>query len=295
MAAHRTPPPPARVVLVPAAAVLSVGSTIFLSQCRSSPRLLLSRGPPEASGVVSLSVLRAKGPLLPCSTTLRPKRPNRYCFVQARNHLAHFCASAPQVADEALAAGSPRVECFQYDAASVASIRSAFASLSKVFPYVDVVVVNSGIALPSPFETTTEEDYDAMFNVNTKGAFFTAQEGARLLRDSGRLVFVSSIVTHSVNAGTSAYTGTKGAMTQFARILAVELAPRKITVNVVSPGATDTAALFPQVREIAPQMTPLKRLGTPEDVANVVAFLVSEEGGWLTGTDIPTCGGAVIY
>lgn len=200
-----------------------------------------------------------------------------------------------QVAQEALKLGAPKAEIFQFDISKVASIRSVFAEVSKVYPKIDIAVVNSGAIEIAPLETATEETYDKIFSINAKGAFFTAQESVRRLNDNGRIIFISSIVTKSVFPGGSIYTGTKGALNQFARVLAVELAPRKITVNVVSPGPTETDMLPESYRAQAISVTPLKRLGTPEDIAKVVSFLASDAGAWVTGTDVPASGGHTIY
>lgn len=200
-----------------------------------------------------------------------------------------------QVAQEALKLGAPKAEIFKIDISKVPSIREAFAAVAKVYPKIDISVVNSGVGLMQPFETSTEEQYDQIFNVNSKGAFFAAQESAKILNDGGRIIFISSIVTKGSFAGTSIYAGTKGALNQFARILAVELAPRKITVNTVSPGPTDTEMLPDAYREPMIANSPFKRLGTGEDIARVVSFLASENGSWVTGADLNASGGVAIY
>jgi 3-oxoacyl-[acyl-carrier protein] reductase len=94
--------------------------------------------------------------------------------------------------------------------------------------------------------------------------------------------------------GATAYLGTKAAIEEFTKSLAHELAPKGVTVNTVSPGFTDTAMLWDSFREAGAQMSPLKRLGTPQDIADVVAFVVSEEGRWLTGQTLQASGGVVM-
>ena len=95
-------------------------------------------------------------------------------------------------------------------------------------------------------------------------------------------------------SGATVYLGSKGALEQFTKGLAHELAPRGVTVNTVSPGFTETAMLPDAFRETGAQMSPLKRLGTPQDIADVVAFIVSDQAGWLTGQNIHASGGVVM-
>lgn len=156
-------------------------------------------------------------------------------------------------------------------------------------------MVNSGVFGGATLEATTEEDYDNLFSVNTKGAFFTAQETAKLIRDGGRIVFISSIVPHEKLPGSTVYTATKAAVNQFARLLAVELGPRKITVNAVSPGFTETDMLPDALREVATNASPMKRIGKADEIAAAVGFLVSEAGGWVSGTDFNVSGAASVY
>jgi 3-oxoacyl-[acyl-carrier protein] reductase len=164
-----------------------------------------------------------------------------------------------------------------------------------LFAQIDISVINSGVGGGATLDAYTEDEYDRIFNVNTKGAFFAAQESAKLLRDGGRLIFISSVITHSNLPGLSVYAASKGALNQISRFLAVELGPRKITVNTVSPGYTETDMMPPQLVDIAISQTPLKRVGQPEDIAKAVEFLASDAGAWVTGTDLNVSGGAVVF
>lgn len=184
---------------------------------------------------------------------------------------------------------------FKFDISKVASIRAAFAEIAKVFPAIDISVINSGVFGGASLDATTEEAYDKLFDVNTKGAFFTAQETGKLIRDGGRIIFISSIVPHEKLPGSTVYTATKAAVNQFARLLAVELGARKITVNAVSPGFTETDMLPEDLREFATNASPLKRIGKVDDIAAAVDFLVSEAGGWVSGTDFNVSGAASVY
>ena len=120
------------------------------------------------------------------------------------------------------------------------------------------------------------------------------QEAATVLKEGGRIVNISTDGTHLSFPGATAYLGSKGALEQYTKGLAQELAPRGITVNTVSPGFTETGMMTDQFRQIGIQMSPLKRLGAPKDIADVVAFVVSEEARWLTGQNIHAGGGIVM-
>jgi 3-oxoacyl-[acyl-carrier protein] reductase len=139
-------------------------------------------------------------------------------------------------------------------------------------------------------------DVRRLFAVNVKGVFFAMQEAARRLEDGGRIIVISSGITLLGGAGGALYGGTKGAVEQFTQAAAKELAPRGITVNTVSPGMTETDLLTSSVpadarREMA-KSVPLGRLGRPDDIAGVVAFLAGDAGRWVTGQNIRATGGA---
>ena len=126
-------------------------------------------------------------------------------------------------------------------------------------------------------DETTEADFDAIIALNAKGPYFAMQAAARVLRDGGRIVNISTALTHLNFPGATAHLGSKAALEQYGKGLAQELAPRGITVNTVLPGFTDTGVLTEHIRHVGIQMSPLKRLGLPTDIADVVAFLVSEQ------------------
>ena len=121
--------------------------------------------------------------------------------------------------------------------------------------------------------------------------FFTLQEAARRVRDRGRIIVVSTGGTKMHFANMSLYLGSKGAVEQFARSLALELGPRQVTVNILSPGFTETDMLPDQYREYGASLSPFHRIGTPQDVADVSAFLAGDEARWVTGQNIQAgCG-----
>jgi len=166
----------------------------------------------------------------------------------------------------------------------------------KRFGRLDILVNNAGMFMLKPLAEMTEEEFDRMFALNAKGPYFALQEAAKVIQEGGRIVNISTDGTHSGFGGATAYLGSKGALEQFTKGLAHELAPKGVTVNTVSPGYTITAMLPPDptFRQIGEQASPLKRLGTPKDIADVVAFVVSEEARWLTGQNIHAGGGVVM-
>jgi len=164
----------------------------------------------------------------------------------------------------------------------------------KQFGRLDILVNNAGRFMPKPLTETTEADFDQIIALNAKGPYFAMQEAAKALKEGGRIVNISTDGTHLSFPGATAYLGSKGALEQYTKGLAQELASRGITVNTVSPGFTDTGMMTEQFRQIGIEMSPLKRLGLPKDIADVVAFIVSEEARWLTGQNIHAGGGIVM-
>jgi 3-oxoacyl-[acyl-carrier protein] reductase len=183
---------------------------------------------------------------------------------------------------------------FQADMSRVSEARRLVRETAKQFGRLDILVNNAGRFMPKPLAETTEEDFDQVIALNAKGPYFAMQEAALVLKDGGRIVNISTDGTHLSFPGATAYLGSKGALEQYTKGLAQELAPRKITINTVSPGFTETGMMTDQYREIGIQLSPLKRLGTPKDIAAVVAFIVSDEARWLTGQNIHAGGGIVM-
>jgi 3-oxoacyl-[acyl-carrier protein] reductase len=157
---------------------------------------------------------------------------------------------------------------------------------------INIVVASAADITVKPLVECTEEDYCRIFDTNAKGVFFTMQEAARRLRDGGRIIALSTGGTRLFFPGQSLYLGSKGAVEQFVRCLAWELGSRRITVNAVSPGPTETDMMQDRYRDRAAAMSPFNRIGSPNDVAEVVAFLASEAGGWVTAQNIGAGGGA---
>lgn len=182
----------------------------------------------------------------------------------------------------------------QADISQVADARRLVVDSVKQFNRLDILVNNAGKFLPKLLEETTEEDFNSVIALNAKGPYFAMQEAARALKDGGRIVNISTGGTHQRFPGATAYLGSKAALEQYTKGLAQELAPRGITVNTVSPGFTDTGMMTEEYRRMGIELSPMKRLGVPKDIADVVAFIVSEEARWLTGQTIQVGGGIVM-
>ena len=176
--------------------------------------------------------------------------------------------------------------------AKLEDIKRLFTEVIDTFGRLDILVNNAGVISPQPIAQATEEAFGAMFNVNAKGTFFAIQEAAKHLAEGGRIINISSTVL--TGPGTAAYAGSKAAVEQFSKVASKELGGRGVTVNAVSPGATDTDMIRqrpPEMLERLAQMSPLGRLGHPKDIADVVAFLASDEARWITGQNIQVGGG----
>jgi 3-oxoacyl-[acyl-carrier protein] reductase len=185
----------------------------------------------------------------------------------------------------------------QADIGRLDDIARLFRETAARMGRLDILVANAGYACFKPFAEITEEEFDRTYSINAKGTYFCLQEALRYMTDGGRIVCISTIGTVLNLPGGACYFGSKAAVEQFCRTLAREVAPRAITVNVVSPGFTETAMLLANLDDEArgqvTGMTPLGRLGQPEEIAEVVAFLVSDPARWINRQNIATDGGIV--
>jgi 3-oxoacyl-[acyl-carrier protein] reductase len=159
----------------------------------------------------------------------------------------------------------------------------------------DVLVNNAAVAITKPFPEITEQDFDLSFAVNVKGVFHGLQLAWAHLGDGGRIITISSSTTALMLPGYAVYDATKGAVEQLTHILAKEFGPRRITVNAVSPGATETetyrAGKSDQFLAGLEAMSAFGRLGLPAEIAAVVTFLASDAAGWVTAQNIRVNGG----
>jgi NAD(P)-dependent dehydrogenase (short-subunit alcohol dehydrogenase family) len=209
---------------------------------------------------------------------------------------------AEQVVDMITKRGG-KAFAMQADMRNVGEIHELVSRAVGRYGKLDIVVSNAGIEHFSTLEDVTEADFDRVFGVNTRGQFFAIQHAARHLPRGSRVVCTSSTSASKGMARHALYAASKAAVEALARNLAVELGPRGITVNAIVPRPTATDMAAASMREYLPpgvelndalveNITPLGRIGSPEDIAEVVAFLVSDASGWITGQAIHVSGGS---
>lgn len=206
-------------------------------------------------------------------------------------------AAAEAVVAEVEAFGG-RAIAVRADQGSMADLKHLFDEVDRVLDGLDVVVNNAAINPMGNISDASEGDFDEVMAINTKGPFFVMQAAAERLGEGGRIVNISS---SGAVPGLALYFASKAALEAITAVAAREFGPRGITVNSVTPGATDTDTMraaagehLEQAVEHVVSMTPLQRLGRPEDIANVVAFLAGPDGQWVTGQNLRASGGLVV-
>jgi len=172
-----------------------------------------------------------------------------------------------------------------------------FDAAEGAFGGVDILVNNAAVMTLSPLIEVDDESFQVQVDTNLGGVFRGLREAGRRLRDGGRIVSFSSSVVGLYQPTYSVYAATKAAVEVLTHVFAKELGPRRITVNAVAPGPVETDLFLTgksdeQVKAIV-GMNPMRRLGQPEDIASVVAFLVSPEGAWINGQTIRANGGVI--
>jgi len=188
----------------------------------------------------------------------------------------------------------------QGDVSKLADLDRLFAQIKREKGKLDIVFANAGVAKYAPLGTITEEFYDSIFNTNVKGLLFTVQKALPLLPDGASIILNASIVGSKGFAANSVYSATKAAVRSFARTWTTDLKDRRIRVNAVSPGATDTpgardllasSEVGEQRKKMISTMTPLGRIGTPDEIAKAVVFLACDDSSYVTGIELFVDGG----
>jgi len=207
-------------------------------------------------------------------------------------HSSDAAAAVERVVGEA----GGRAHAVQLDLAEPDAVDELMAAASEHLAGLDILVNNAALDLTvGPLADTEKQLWDLTMTVNAKSAFLTTRHAARTMNDDGRIINISTVNTRLPAAGIAAYAASKGAIEQLTKVAAIELGARGITVNAVCPGATDTDLLRHANPEAAlaqiATLTPLGRLGRPDDIAAAVSLLASPEGRWLTGQIIYASGG----
>ncbi|MEU7109707.1 SDR family oxidoreductase [Streptomyces sp. NPDC046215] len=218
-------------------------------------------------------------------------------------HYGHDPVAAKETVAEIEAAGG---QAFAFraelgvpgDAAALWAAFDTALAARGAGPGLDILVNNAGITLPKMISDVTEEDYDRVFAVNVKAPFFVIQQGLERLRDGGRIINISSGVTRIAFPHIAAYAMTKGALDTLTLTLAHQLGPRGITVNAVAPGIVETeinpTLQDPQTRTRLAALSAFNRIGQPADIADIVAFVASDDARWVTGQHLDATGGSFL-
>lgn len=206
-------------------------------------------------------------------------------------------ASADKIVGEITARGGKAV-AVQANVAKKADIDRLFAETKKAFGAADILVNNAGVYEFIPLEQINEEHFHKLFDLNVLGLILTTQEAVKQFGpEGGSVINISSVASTSAPAGGSVYSATKGAVDAVTKSLAKELGPRKIRVNAINPGMIETEGVHAagfigsDFQKQAEAQTPLGRIGQPQDIATVAAFLASADSAWITGETFVTAGG----
>ena len=208
-------------------------------------------------------------------------------------------AAAELVVSNIQAMGA-KVIAVQADVSKVKEIEELFAQAKQAFGKIDIVVANAGIEMvETPVVDFTEEQFDRVFNINTKGTYFTMQQAAKVIEDNGRIIYIASSTTSFPVPGMAVYGGSKTTPRYLVEILSKEIGHRGVTVNSIIPFAVDHAGIFvdenayPRLRKQLLESNPMGRLAEVEDVANVAEFFASDLSSFINGQHLLVNGGAV--
>ena len=205
--------------------------------------------------------------------------------------------------DEAIALLGPNAHGYRSELTDAGARKQLFADLAKRFGKLDIVFANAGISGRTPTGEADEAVFENIIHINLTGAFFTANSAAPLLNDGGTIIFNASVHNYLGQVGMAAYAATKGGLRAMARSIAADLAPRRIRVNVVSPGATKTPIWSRGPRaQVSPEesgqraafiasLIPLERWGEASEIAKAVLFLASDDSSYVNSIELLVDGG----
>jgi len=206
-------------------------------------------------------------------------------------------AGADKTVSEITAKGGQAI-AVQGSVTSSEDIARIFSQAKETYGSIDIVVNNAGIYKFDPVQDVTTEEFNRQFHTNVLGPIFTTGEALKHFPETGgSIINISSVIAVNSSPNAAVYASTKGALDTLTKTLALELAPKKIRVNTVSPGITETEGTHTAGvigSEFEGQLvatTPLGRLGQPEDIAGIVTFLASDDAGWITGQRVNASGG----
>lgn len=216
-------------------------------------------------------------------------------FTVVINYSGH-AAPAETLARQIEGAGG-RAITHKADVSNAAAVRGMFDAAEAALGGVDVLINNAGIMMLSPLGDADDAHFDRQIDVNLKGTFNTLREAAKRMRDGGRIVNLSTSVVGTKLETYGIYAATKAAVEMLTAILSKEMRGRAITVNAIAPGPVATDLLLagrsPEILERLAKMNPMERLGTTEEIAAAVAFLVGPDGAWINGQTLRANGGLV--
>jgi len=201
------------------------------------------------------------------------------------------------------AANELGVHAILSDQGKIKDIVHLVQEVNDNFGKVDILFINAGISGTSSIELETQENFDNMMNVNFKGVYFTLSKFIPHLNDGASVVLLSSVLASTISPGLAVYSASKAAVNSLMKTAALELAPRKIRVNAISPGAIDTElfskmgmdeAALAGMTDYLISLTPIGRIGKPEEIGQLVAFLSSDEASFITGSEHVIDGGSTL-